>query len=70
MVVADAGYDSDAHGLKPHLIRGFKLSNEKQFVEKLNDIVGRYLNAPVGTWQRHDEGRRMLPLNRIMPIMS
>ena len=34
------------HGLKPHLVRGFKLSNDKRFVEKLEDIVGLYLNAP------------------------
>jgi transposase len=35
-----------AHGLKPHLSRGFKLSKDKRFVEKLEDIVGLYLNAP------------------------
>ena len=34
------------HGLKPHLVRGFKLSNDKRFVEKLEDIVGLYLNTP------------------------
>ena len=28
-----------AHGLKPHLARTFKLSNDKQFVEKLEDVV-------------------------------
>ncbi len=35
-----------AHGLKPHLIRTFKLSNDPQFVEKLEAIVGLYLNPP------------------------
>ena len=35
-----------AHGLKPHLARTFKLSNDKQFVEKLEDVVGLYLNPP------------------------
>lgn len=35
-----------AHGLKPHLIRTFKLSNDKKFAEKLEDIVGLYLNPP------------------------
>jgi transposase len=35
-----------AHGLKPHLTRGFKLSNDKQFVEKVQDVVGLYLNPP------------------------
>jgi transposase len=34
------------HGLKPHRIRTFKLSNDPQFVEKLVDIVGLYLNPP------------------------
>lgn len=34
------------HNLKPHLIETFKLSNDKQFVEKLHDIVGLYLNPP------------------------
>jgi transposase len=35
-----------AHGLKPHLARTFKLSNDKHFVEKLEAIVGLYLNPP------------------------
>lgn len=34
------------HGLKPHLVETFKLSNDPQFVEKLRDIVGLYLNPP------------------------
>ena len=34
------------HGVKPHLVRGFKLSKDKRFVEKLEEIVGLYLNAP------------------------
>ena len=36
----------DSHGLKPHRIRTFKLSRDKQFVEKLTDVVGLYLNPP------------------------
>ena len=35
-----------AHGLKPHLTRTFKLSNDPQFEEKLVDVVGLYLNPP------------------------
>ena len=35
-----------AHELKPHLVRTFKLSNDKHFVEKLRDVVGLYLNPP------------------------
>jgi len=34
------------HGLKPHLVKSFKLSNDKRFVEKLQDIVGLYLAPP------------------------
>jgi transposase len=34
------------HGLKPHLTRTFKLSNDPQFAEKLEAIVGLYLNSP------------------------
>jgi transposase len=35
-----------AHGLKPHLSRSFKVSNDPQFAEKLADVVGLYLNPP------------------------
>jgi transposase len=34
------------HNLKPHLVKQFKISNDPKFVEKLNDIVGLYLNPP------------------------
>ena len=36
-----------AHGLKPHLVKTFKLSNDPRFVEKLRDVVGLYRNPPV-----------------------
>jgi transposase len=35
-----------AHGLKPHLVEGFKVSKDKRFAEKLEVIVGLYLNPP------------------------
>jgi len=35
-----------ATGLKPHLVRGFKVSRDPQFVEKLDDIVGLYMSPP------------------------
>lgn len=35
-----------AHGLKPHLARTFKVSNDPHFVEKLEDVVGLYLDCP------------------------
>ncbi len=34
------------YNLKPHLVRTFKLSNDPHFVEKVQDIVGLYLNPP------------------------
>jgi transposase len=34
------------HNLKPHLVKTFKLSRDKRFVEKLYDVVGLYLNPP------------------------
>jgi transposase len=34
------------HNLKPHLHRTFKLSRDPQFMEKLTDVVGLYLNPP------------------------
>jgi transposase len=35
-----------AHGLKPHLVKTFKVSNDPEFAEKLEAIVGLYLNPP------------------------
>ncbi len=35
-----------ARGLKPHLVKTFKLSNDPRFEEKLIDVVGLYLNPP------------------------
>jgi transposase len=35
-----------ASGLKPHLVRGFKISRDPKFVEKLEDIVGLYMAPP------------------------
>ena len=34
------------NGLKPHLVRGFKVSRDPKFVEKLEDIVGLYMSPP------------------------
>jgi transposase len=35
-----------ANGLKPHLVKTFKVSNDPRFEEKLRDVVGLYLNPP------------------------
>jgi transposase len=36
------------NGFKPHLISQFKISNDPRFEEKLDDVVGLYLNPPDG----------------------
>ena len=35
-----------AHGLQPHRVRRFKLSNDAKFAAKVQDIVGLYINPP------------------------
>ena len=35
-----------AHGLQPNRWRQFKLSNDPQFVDKLRDVVGLYVDPP------------------------
>jgi len=35
-----------AHGLQPHRVRQFKLSKDPEFVDKLRDIVGLYVDPP------------------------
>jgi transposase len=35
-----------ANGLKPHLVRGFKISRDPRFIEKLEDIIGLYMAPP------------------------
>jgi len=45
-----------ANGLKPHVVRGFEVSRDPQFIGKLEDIVGLYMSppehAPVSTTPR------------------
>jgi transposase len=57
-----------AHGLKPHLVRTFKLSNDKQFVEKVHDVVGLYLNPPDNALVLSvDEKSQIQALDRTQP---
>ncbi|HEY1852870.1 MAG TPA: IS630 family transposase [Candidatus Binataceae bacterium] len=35
-----------AHGLKPHLVKTFKISRDKNFTAKVEDVVGLYLDPP------------------------
>ncbi len=56
------------HGLKPHLSRTFKVSNDLQFAEKLESIVGFYLNPPEQAIVLcADEKRQIQALDRTQP---
>ena len=57
-----------AHGLSPHRWRQFKLSNDKAFVEKLNDIVGLYIDPPAhAVVLSIDEKSQIQALDRTQP---
>lgn len=57
-----------AHGLKPHRVRTFKLSRDPHFVEKLQDVVGLYLNPPEHALVLSvDEKSRIQALDRTQP---
>jgi len=56
------------HNLKPHLVRTFKISRDKQFVEKLHDVVGLYLNPPARSLVLCvDEKSQIQALDRTQP---
>jgi transposase len=66
-----------AFGLKPHLSKSFKLSNDPHFVEKVRDVVGLYLDPPDNALvlcideksqiQALDRTQRSLPMTYGMP---
>ena len=57
-----------AHGLKPHLIRTFKVSNDPRFEEKLRDVVGLYLDPPRNAVVfSFDEKSQIQALDRTQP---
>jgi transposase len=59
-----------ARGLKPHLVRTFKLSNDKRFEEKLVDVVGLYLNPPdKAVVLCMDEKSQIQALDRTQPTL-
>ncbi len=45
-VLASLARHWGANGLKPYVVRGFKVSRDRKFVEKLEDIVGLYISPP------------------------
>src|SRR6202166_4037416 len=58
------------HGLKTHLVRSFKVSNDPNFVEKVKDIVGLYLNPPDKALVLSvDEKSQIQALERTQPVL-
>jgi hypothetical protein len=57
-----------AHGLQPHRVRQFKLSNDPQFVDKLRDVVGLYIDPPAHAIVLSvDEKSQIQALDRTQP---
>ena len=59
-----------AFGLRPHRQQTFKLSTDPQFVEKVRDIVGLYLNPPEAALVLCvDEKTQVQALDRSAPVL-
>jgi transposase len=59
-----------AFGLRPHLVDTFKLSTDPQFIEKVRDLVGLYLNPPQAAMVLCvDEKTQVQALDRTAPIL-
>jgi transposase len=57
-----------AHGLQPHRIRQFKLSKDPEFVDKLRDIIGLYVDPPAhAVVLSVDEKSQIQALDRTQP---
>jgi len=57
-----------AHGLQPHRCRQFKLSNDPDFVAKLRDVVGLYVDPPAHAIVLSvDEKSQIQALDRTQP---
>jgi transposase len=57
-----------AHGLQPHKVKRFKLSNDPRFIEKLRDIVGLYVDPPAhAVILSVDEKSQIQALDRTQP---
>jgi transposase len=57
-------------GLKPHRIEDFKLSTDPQFIDKVRDVVGLYLNPPdAAVVLCVDEKTQVQALDRTAPVL-
>ena len=56
--------------LKPHRLRSFKISNDPQFAEKVQDVVGLYLDPPGNSMVLSvDEKTQIQALDRTQPLL-
>ena len=59
-----------AFGLKPHLVDTFKISNDPQFIDKVRDVVGLYLDPPEKALVFCvDEKSQIQALDRSAPVL-
>ncbi len=59
-----------AFGLKPHLVDTFKISNDPQFIDKVRDVVGLYVDPPEKALVLCvDEKSQIQALNRTAPVL-
>jgi transposase len=59
-----------AFGLKPHQVDTFKLSNDPQFIDKVRDVVGLYLDPPERALVLCvDEKSQIQALDRSAPVL-
>jgi transposase len=59
-----------AFGLKPHLVQTWKLSTDPQFIDKVRDIVGLYLDPPAAALVLCvDEKSQIQALDRTAPSL-
>ena len=56
------------HGLQPHRVRAFKISNDPKFADKLKEVVGLYVDPPAhAVVLSIDEKSQIQALDRTQP---
>ena len=59
-----------AFGLKPHRREGFQLSKDPAFIDKVRDVVGLYMDPPIGAVVLSvDEKSQIQALDRTQPLL-
>lgn len=59
-----------AFGLKPHVVRTFKISDDPQFIDKVRDVVGLYTSPPDrAVVFSFDEKSQIQALERAQPVL-